>query len=101
MNIRFDQTDFSVVVRTGLPPETMEMGDLSGWSKQSGRVFIDLLCNHGLRQPGRKRGPQAALDRVPYLTAASVCAVAKRPPPLSAIAPLNKATRRQLAVQNP
>jgi hypothetical protein len=28
----FDQTDFSVVVKHRSPSETVEMGDISGWS---------------------------------------------------------------------
>jgi hypothetical protein len=45
MSILFDQSDFSVVVKNRAPPpETVEMGDISGWAKEpAGRAGKEAL----------------------------------------------------------
>jgi hypothetical protein len=39
----FNQTDFSVVVKPRAASETVEMGDISGWSKEPDRMLIGPL----------------------------------------------------------
>src|SRR5271169_135683 len=71
MNARFDQTDFSVVVKNQAPRpkpwrwEIYQAGRNSPIEYSS--VYYETMV---AANRGRKRGPQAALDRVPCLTTA-------------------------------
>ena len=62
--IRYERTDFSVVVKSrGKPPNPMEVGSLSRWEiKRSGAV-CGIFPDNGGGQQGGKRGTHPAIEK--------------------------------------
>ena len=68
MSIRFDQTDFSVVVKNRAPPSKPWRWEIFAGRKSPVECSSVLYETVEAANRAGKRGPQAALDRVSCLT---------------------------------
>jgi hypothetical protein len=53
----------------GAASEGVEVGDLSGWKRQSDQAIIDLFRQYGRGEAGGKRCPQGAFEQTLQLIA--------------------------------
>ena len=68
--LRFDDTDYSVVVKNrGVPPKSW-VGDLSRREIESDRAVAGLFSHRGGRQQSRKGGTQAVAGQAQHLAIA-------------------------------